>query len=232
MGVVEQTGWAPRVGQLAEIKRILTAMEAALGETVPGSVIITSALPSEGKTTLTAGLAYLSALQGRYRTLAVDLNWYRPALHGAFGVEPGEAEAKMEQETLPMKLLRPSGIPNLDLLVAPASWDPAEGSSELWSLRAVEWLRQARENYERILVDTSPLFPVNRYMMDPAVFGRAADRTILVLLAYVTPRSQVKRGLKILESSGAKMAGLVINQWKNPLFKETPKTADTGKGGR
>ena len=75
-------------------------------------------------------------------------------------------------------------------------------------------LKQAREAYDVILVDTAAVFPTNRRMIDPVILGNACDAVILVVMSGVTPRQQVKRARVMLEGFSA---GVVVNNWKNKL---------------
>jgi len=54
-------------------------------------------------------------------------------------------------------------------------------------------------------------------MLDPVFIGRACDAAVVVALANVTARQQVKRGRMILESAGVPVHGLVFNNWKNSV---------------
>ena len=112
-------------------------------------------------------------------------------------------------------MIRPSGESNLDILTAPASSGDGGSSSAESSGVAQGILKQAREAYDVILVDTAAVFPTNRSMIDPVVLGNASDAVILVVLSGVTSRQQVMRARVILEGSGAGVAGVVVNHWKN-----------------
>ena len=112
-------------------------------------------------------------------------------------------------------MIRPSGAANLDILTAPVSNGDDDSSSAESSGVAQGILKQAREAYDVILVDTASVFPTNRRMIDPVVLGNASDAVILVVLTGVTPRQQVKRARVMLEGSGAEVAGVVVNHWKN-----------------
>ena len=73
-----------------------------------------------------------------------------------------------------------------------------------------------------VFIDSASVFPTNRYMIDPVAISRVADATIIVVMANATPRQQVKRALVSLETAGAKVLGVVANQWKNPIAWKVP----------
>jgi len=204
------------LGQLAEMKRIFSGIETGLDHRIPACVVVTSAERGEGKTTTTAGLAAVAARQSGKRVLAVDLDWHFPSLHTYFGLEPVDA-GSLGAGKSPLEMVRPSGQERLDVLPAirlpAASGDTEREENAL----ALEIVRQARSAYDFVFLDTTSLFPTNRRMMDPVAISKAADGVALVVLANVTPRQEVKRAKMMLETAGAKVVGVIVNQWKNPL---------------
>jgi Mrp family chromosome partitioning ATPase len=54
-------------------------------------------------------------------------------------------------------------------------------------------------------------------MIDPVTMSKTADGVVLVALANVTPRQQLKRAHMFLETAGANVLGVIVNQWKNPI---------------
>ena len=177
--------------------------------------MVTSAAWGEGKTTLTAGLGLIAARRAGKRVLAIDMNWYSPGLHCCFGLNAEwDLKGYCRDRNLDA-LIQPSGTDNLDILTAPAlggenGFTSAESSGVAQSI-----LKQAREAYDVILVDTAAVFPTNRRMIDPVVLGNASDAVILVVLSGVTPRQQVMKARVMLEGAGAGVAGVVVNHWKN-----------------
>jgi Mrp family chromosome partitioning ATPase len=203
------------LSELAEANRMLTGIENLVSGQKPFCCMVTSAAWGEGKTTLTAGLGLIAARSADKRILAVDMNWYSPGLHRCFGLTPEwDLKAYCQDRNLEA-VIRPSGAANLDILTAPASGVDADCPSSESSGVAQGILKQAREAYDVILVDTASVFPTNRRMIDPVVLGNASDAVILVVLAGVTPRQQVMRVRVMLEGSGAGVAGVVVNHWKS-----------------
>ena len=203
------------LSELAEANRMLAGIENLVSGQKPFCCMVTSAAWGEGKTTLTAGLGLIAARSADNRVLAVDMNWYSPGLHRCFGLTPEwDLKAYCQDRNLET-VIRPSGAANLDILTAPASGVDADCPSSESSGVAQGILKQAREAYDVILVDTASVFPTNRRMVDPVVLGNASDAVILVVLAGVTPRQQVMRVRVMLEGSGAGVAGVVVNHWKS-----------------
>ena len=204
------------ISETAEVKRIYLAIETALPRGPSGCLVVTSASPGEGKTLTVAALATMAAAQGQGRVLALDLNWFRPGLHVCFGMSQGIDLSDMKQKGI-SDLVQTPAPDGVHVLTAPRL--DASGSSLGIKEQDVaeEVLRQARNAYDLVLVDSPAMFPINRNMMDPVAFSRFADGVILVVLPYSTPRQTVRRAQKTLESSGRELFGIVVNQWKNPL---------------
>ena len=74
------------LAEIGEMKRIYSAIENSLFKKNSVCLVVTSSVPDEGKTTLATGLASIAAGWRNLRVLAVDFNWYKPALHKWFGL--------------------------------------------------------------------------------------------------------------------------------------------------
>ena len=104
--------------QLAEIKRIWCSVEHSLKNQMPATLLITSAVPGEGKSLFSAALASTAARTGKYRVAALDMNWYRPALHRFFGLGLNRPAKPIFDATF-SDLVRSSGQEALDVVTAP-----------------------------------------------------------------------------------------------------------------
>jgi Mrp family chromosome partitioning ATPase len=205
--------------EIADVKRIYMAVETLLRASASESpcIAVTSSLPQEGKTMLTASLAAISAGMLGRPVLAADLNWHHPALHQSFRVDRKMAASALAKPDSLQRSVQPSGLPNLDVLAAPLSVEdpamPAPGVGEV----AAHIVRQARAAYAMTFLDCHSVFPANRHMIDPLAVARGADLVLLVVLAGVTTRQDAKRARVMLSMSGTTKMAAVINQWRNPL---------------
>jgi Mrp family chromosome partitioning ATPase len=206
---------AELVGRLAEGKRIFSSIEDAFKKSASSCMVVTSATRGEGKTLTAAGLAILAANYSSKRVLAVDLNWFSPCLHSYFGLEQAVGIDTMTQAGNPLEFAQPTSHDLLKVLPAPKIAAGQGGTAQ--SQLAAKIIDQARSDYEIVIVDASSVFPANRYMIDPVALAKSADDTILVVLANVTARQEVKRAAMTLASAGATLTGVIVNQWKNPL---------------
>ena len=203
------------MGEIAEMRRTYTAIEKSFPDLGPRSIVVTSASTSEGKTLTVAGLAAAAAREGERRVLAIDLNWFRPALHTVFGLEQTFGIARIRDDPAVIDLAKGSKIDHLDVLVAPLPGQNSVEPGSDFNFLAEKIIKQARKAYDISIIDTSALYPINRRMVDPAVFSCTADGVALVVLAHETPRRRVKRALMALKTSGANVLGVVVNQWES-----------------
>ncbi|MCP4713957.1 MAG: CpsD/CapB family tyrosine-protein kinase [Deltaproteobacteria bacterium] len=201
--------------QIAEMFRIYSAIDHAFAHSSPVSLMITSAERREGKTALAVGLAILAAVKDKKRVLTIDLNWHEPSLHTFFGLDLLAGQGTLTQKSF-MSLAQKTGIDNLEAVTAIPPGDLQANEDDGIHI-AEDMITQAKQQYDLIVVDTPRIFPINRNMMDPVALSKLADGVALVVLANVTPRQQVKRAHMALDTAGAHMLGVVVNQWKNPL---------------
>lgn len=143
----------------------------------PRSIVVTSAIPEEGKTTVAGSLAFALAAGGK-RTLLVDCDLRRPALAGRLEIQaaPGISDF-LAGAASPQQILRPIALgtpPNLKdahanghapamakLLVAiPAGSRTSDSAELLGSRRFQEFLQQVVQTYDVVVIDSAPLLPV------------------------------------------------------------------------
>lgn len=193
----------------AEMFRVLRTSISLLGPAQQRKItMITSALPSEGKTFVAANLAVAMAQQG-IRTLLVDFDLRKPSAHKMFGVpkddRPGIADLLVGQAQ-PSQIVRTdTGQENLSLILAgPKPPNPGE---LLESCRLEDCLKIFRNHFDHIVIDTAPLLPVP----DSRILAPLVDNRCLVVRAESTPRGAVKRAVNTLEGYGIVPEGIVFN---------------------
>ncbi len=167
-------------------------------------LLVTSAGSGEGKTTLATHMAMSLARSGR-RTLLVDCDLRRPALHRMFQVdqEPGVAELLLSEARLD-EVLHETSVEGLDLVSAGGWLDEA---LEVLSSGAVEtWFEKLRADYDFIVVDGSPVLPVS----DARLIAQHADAVVLSVLRDVSQSPKVQAAARILTSLGVKALSSVV----------------------
>ncbi|AUB82300.1 hypothetical protein THSYN_15985 [Candidatus Thiodictyon syntrophicum] len=198
--------------QIAEVKRILSATEYALNHKTPATLLVTSGARGEGKSLFAAALAAAAAQSGRYRVAALDLNWYQPTLHRFFGLAQTHTTQQIGEADL-RDLVCQSGEDSLDILTAPSDFADQSRRHGPALTSPARLIRQARDAYDLVVIDSAAVFPTNRIMLDPVMLAGIADGVVLVILTAATPRQQVRKAQKIMEAAGANILGAVANHW-------------------
>jgi non-specific protein-tyrosine kinase len=170
------------------------------------SLVVTSALASEGKTTTAANLAVVLAQDGK-RVVLVDADLRRPNLHRLFDLpnRTGLTTALVDEQAAIDGHLRTAGIENLRLLTAgPIPPNPQE---MLGSGRMAELLEHLRQQFDVVLLDTPPSLAV----ADANVLAARADAVMLVVNTSQTRRAALQQAVEGLRKVGANIVGGVLN---------------------
>jgi polysaccharide biosynthesis transport protein len=172
----------------------------------PKVILITSALPQEGKTTTSVNTATVLAQKGT-RVLLVDADLRRPSIHKALGLGPrsGLSNVLTGGVSLPDAICRSSVLPNL--FVLPAGTPPPNPAELLASSQMVEVLAELRQHYDHIVLDTPPTLSVT----DAVVLSTRADAVVLVIRCGQTTKPALRRSREILAQVNARVAGVLLN---------------------
>ena len=168
-------------------------------------IMVTSATPGEGKTSLSAQLALSLGRAGR-RTLLIDGDIRKPGIHSLFGepVGPGLTDVLRKTHPLP-NVVRPGPLPTV--CVVPAGVCNPQEAVSLLQLRLGSLLRKCRPHFDVILIDTPPLLN----LPDAMVIGRHADGTILSLMNEVSTLPATQAACARLRTMNLPLLGAVLN---------------------
>jgi protein-tyrosine kinase len=170
----------------------------------PKVVLVTSAAPREGKSTLCANLGVVLA-QSHKNTLVVDCDLRRPALHRLLGLRNVWGLASVLLGERGLQEVCNDVLPGLKIATAgPIPPDPAE---VLGSQRFAAFLAQARESFDYVLIDCPPVQAV----ADPLILAAQADGVLLVMDTQVTRRMPFAQAIRNLEAVGAVILGVVMS---------------------
>ncbi|KAA1427471.1 polysaccharide biosynthesis tyrosine autokinase [Nocardioides antri] len=168
-------------------------------------LVVTSAVPGEGKTMTSTNLAVALAQTGR-TVLIVDADLRRPRVATMLGVDPAiglttalVGKAQIEDA---IQVHGPSG---LHVLASGAK--PPNPTEILQSRVTHDLIRRLRQSYDMIIVDAPPLLPV----ADASVLSTLADGAILVVRHGQTTRDQVTEAVNRLSQVGGRLYGVVVN---------------------
>jgi capsular exopolysaccharide synthesis family protein len=172
----------------------------------PKVIMVTSALPQEGKTTTSINCAVVLAQKG-VRVLLIDADLRRPSIHKTLGMGPhsGLSNVLTGSTTLEQAITRTAILPNLFVLAA--GTPPPNPAELLASSNMREVLAQLREQYDHIVIDTPPSLSVT----DAVVLSPRADAAVLVIRSGQTTKTALRRSRDILMQVNAKVVGVLLN---------------------
>jgi len=171
----------------------------------PKIMLVTSAMPNEGKSTIASNLAHTLALGGS-RVVLIDADLRQGHLHELLGMkrEPGLAEALEHPEDLD-KFIQPNCLPNLSFI---ACGRVLSRPGDLFVGSALEQvLARLRQQFDHVIIDTSPVFASD----DVATLAPRADGTLFVVRSGLSRSGPVAEALELLSRRQAKILGVVVN---------------------
>lgn len=168
------------------------------------SVLITSAGPGEGKSTVSSNLAVAFAQSGK-KTILVDTDLRRPTVHKRFGVDGDRGVSTGVVSGFSEDLLVESGVENLWLLSSgPIPPNPSEMLGSASMKRMVE---QLTECADMVILDAPPVIAVT----DACVVAPLMDAVLLVVKLGLADRNMTLRAKELLLNVKANLVGAVVN---------------------
>jgi protein-tyrosine kinase len=174
---------------------------------------VTSPAAGDGKTVTAINLAGALARGGDGRVLLIDADLRRPSIARQLAMTDasvGLADALADDRRPIGSVIKRFERFNLD--VVPAGTLRTGISQILRSPRLDTFIREARQRYAYIVLDTPPLLPV----FDSALLASSVDGVLMVVSANQTPRKLLGEALNMLDPS--KVLGIVFNRDERPLF--------------
>lgn len=173
------------------------------------TLVITSSLPSEGKSTIAVQLARSFALNGE-KCLLVDCDLRNPSIGKRTGVETnvGLTNILTKKVTSEKATVKDSHMENLDLILCGVI--PPNPAELLGSRAMKEFLKEVEDRYDYIILDTPPV----GILTDAAVLSVAADGVILIVNQGETKRDDIQVAINKIEHVGGYIIGAVLNKVK------------------
>lgn len=170
------------------------------------TMIVTSAMPGEGKSTTIANMAVVFAQMGS-KVLLVDCDLRKPKIHKLFNVsnKSGITNVLSEHGDYQKYIIK-TEIENLDLLASGTI--PPNPSEILGSNAMKEVLHNIRQQYDVILIDTPPVGTVT----DAQILSTIVDGTIIVAASGQVKIDALQRAKNLLEKVNANILGVIINK--------------------
>mgnify|MGYP003521036884 CR=1 FL=1 len=195
------------LGARAEaIRRLRTNLQFVNASSRPRSIVVTSALPGEGKTTTASNLALAIADTGS-RVVLVDADLRRPSIARVLGIEGavGLTTVLIGNASID-DVVQEYGSTSLDVITSGEI--PPNPSELLGSQRMTDLLGELTERYDVVILDTAPLLPVT----DGVVVAKLADGALVVVGATVANRPHLAAAVAALETVEARVLGVVLNR--------------------
>ena len=196
----------PMSGAAEAVRRLRTNLQFIDVGDRPRSLVVTSSIPAEGKTTTSVNLAVALADAGS-RVILVDADLRRPSVAELLGMEgrAGLTTVLIGQAKV-ADLVQPWQDGAVDVLTS--GLIPPNPSELLGSWAMERLLEELTSTYDVVLLDSPPLLPVT----DAALLSKLAGGSLVVVGADRIRRPQLQEALSSLETAGAHLHGLVLNK--------------------
>lgn len=204
------------------------------------TLLVTSAAPSEGKTTVACSIA-IALAQGGQRVCMIDCDLRRPRLHRIFdrAGSSGVTNVLVGDASLD-DVIKPTLVDNL--WSVPAGPTPPNPADMLQSARFRALLDDLASRFDRVIIDSPPAVAVT----DAAIISTLCDGVVFVVRAFKTSKTLSMQGLRALRDIGAPLVGVVLNAvdlnrheytyyhyyyYKRDGYRATPAAAAPASGG-
>jgi len=218
LGMIPAAQWNPddvsahrldRLKQQGGVAEAYRVVRSAIIFSIPReklrSILLTSAVPREGKTTTCVNLS-IGFAQTEERILLIDADLRRGEIHKYFGVEKDKGLADvLLGEATPEEVVKHTDVPRLDVITVGSY--PANPAELLLGWRLKELLEWGYQHYDRIIIDCTPVMGI----ADSAILGAAVDGVLFIIWAGRTSRRYVRVAKMTAVSRGAKVFGFVLN---------------------
>jgi capsular exopolysaccharide synthesis family protein len=194
----------PRCGLAEAARAIRTNLMFMAPDKPLRTLLVTSAAPAEGKTTVACCIAIAMAQTGQ-RVALMDCDLRRPRLHkifaksGEIGVTTALLDSRLPDEALETM------VPNLSVI--PSGPLPPNATELFHSERFRTLLSELSERFDRVVIDSPPVIAVT----DAVVLSTFVDGTLLVVRGFQTTKEAARHALRTLAEVGGKTLGIVLN---------------------
>jgi capsular exopolysaccharide synthesis family protein len=168
------------------------------------SLLITSTVPEEGKSLVTANLACILGSGGRQRVVLLEGDVRRPSQSKVFGLDqvPGLCNYLLGKRSLPASLYH---LPKAGIWILPAGHHKGDVRELLQSPKLPELMTTLGSWFDWVVIDSPPVLP----LVDTSVWARLADRILIVARPGTTRKSKLQKGLEAIDPN--KLIGALLN---------------------
>ena len=196
----------PRSSFAESVNHIRTGILFAQVDNPPKTLMVTSSVQGEGKTTLSSNLALAFSQLGRTLLLDADLRKPRVAQISGLDKQSGLVDLVAGQKTMRECIVRDRQAENLYILRTGTM--PPNPLELLSSDKFAKVLKELKESFSHIVIDTAPILPVS----DAIVLGHVVDALVMVIQADRTSRALTQDAVKRLKNAKVMPLGVVLTQ--------------------
>ena len=176
------------------------------------TLVVTSANPGEGKTTVAGNLA-LALAQGESKVLLVDCDMRRPSIHKTFKISNTYGISDLLVGNKKMESVAHKY--NDNLTIVPSGKIPPNPAEMLGSKAMTAFLEEMKKHFDYIVLDTPPLQAVT----DAQILSTKVDGSLIVVRAGVTKKDAVHNAVSIINKVNGNIIGTVLNAADNSKDK-------------
>jgi tyrosine-protein kinase len=197
----------PRSGIAEAFRTLRTNIEFTSLDAPLRTIVVTSSIPSEGKTTVASNLAVVFAQAG-HRTLLVDADLRKPGVHELFDLRNDRGLTDLlRSEDLSIDAVAQS-VEQVNLRVIATGALPPNPAELIRSHRMEALIERLKGEADLVIFDSPPLQAVT----DAALLAAEVDGTLFVIRAGTTHRNLVKQAREALQRVGAPVLGVTLNR--------------------
>ena len=195
-----------------EFRRIYSNIRAHNPGQNPRTLLITSSVLGEGKSTIAALLAINVAQRHNEKVLLLDADLRRATIHRFFALNRIQGLAEVLEGEIRLKeSIKSTDLDNLKVITAGKRIN--NPSELLETSRLKQLVDELKAYFDLVIVDCAPVIPVS----DALILGQELEGVLLVLKAGATQREVVKRARDLLSASNLNVVGIIMNNMKESL---------------
>lgn len=195
-----------------EFRRIYSNIKTHNSSQNPKTLLITSSVLGEGKSTIATLLAITVAQRYNKKVLVVDADLRRATIHRFFALSRIQGLAEVLEGEIQLKeSIKSTDLDNLKVITGGKRVDRPSELLEASKLRQL--LDELKIYYDLLIVDCPPIIPVS----DALILGQELEGVLLVLKAGATQREVAKRACELLSAANLNVVGIIMNNMKESL---------------
>jgi capsular exopolysaccharide synthesis family protein len=170
------------------------------------SIVVTSSMPDEGKSTIISNLAVAMANAGK-RVIIVDCDLRKPTIHKRFSISNSQGLTNiLVQDKKKTEIMIVTDVPNLYII--PSGPIPPNPSELLGSMAMKDTLEELTRTFDMVLIDTPPVLNIS----DAQILSALSQGTIIVASYGKSEKKALLSAKENIEKVGGKILGVVINK--------------------